>query len=341
MNKISLDEGIHDDICKHRYDLPPSEEGLIHAVLPDEVFKKILSYLNNKEILSADLVSHFWNKNLMDVVQGETFSSRKKFVDFLVENLVDPARKKELLDLREDRGILKLGSYRDIKLSTESSVEAIIKTLKGLNKTELNSLRKMYKVKAGPVFDNLLAVADLYKDLDQASVAEDRLCRVDRLQRISMLFLVYRKIDKAVEVANMMPDDYEKALTIQGVSDALMQLGRVEKAIAVAHTIQKEYIRTETLEQITITLFKRGLVHRASEVAKMIPNYLDRSHMQARLAKLLIKSGKLEEASSIAKDIEDPYYRNKLLKELLSCHDAALNFTSGNRIPVGNQKRAI
>jgi hypothetical protein len=175
MNNINNCESIGEDICKNKYDVPSLEEGLIDKMLPIEVFQKILFYLSGKEVLSTDLVSHYWNKNSIDMTQQADFFFRMDFVDFIIENLKEDSLKNEFLELKADRSIFKLNSLREIKLSTESSVEVIAKILTGLNEVKLTGLKKLYKYKACPIFDNLLGVVELYKDFCKVYEKEVRL----------------------------------------------------------------------------------------------------------------------------------------------------------------------
>lgn len=309
MNSISQSDNTPVDFNMHKY----VEEGVI-SMIPTEVFKQILSYLNNKEILSANLVSHFWNKTSLDVVKMDEYSCRNDFIDFLIENIKDANREKELTSIKDDSNIFTMKNLKAVKLSSETSVELITRILSGVNDTKLNDLRRLCRMRTRSIFNNLLAVADLYKDLDRVKEVSDRLCKVDKLQRVSMLLTAYRKIDKAVAVAYIIPDDCERSLTIQGISEALMQFGKIEKAIYVASLIPKDYIRAETYDKLILLLFKRGAVKRAVEVAKLMPDYVYQSHALSKIAELLIAEGKQEEATDLTTGITHSYVRASTLK---------------------------
>ncbi len=273
---------IENDIYSHKYEIPLGDNR-IHDMLPREVFRKILSYLNYKEVLTADLVSHFWNESLVDVVQVETFNDQKKFVEFLVENIKDESKRNELSHFREDRNVFNLNSLKEIKASVIASKEEIVKILGRLKRDETKELRKLYKARSARNFDHLLAITELHSDLEDTQAIDDSFCKGDQLQRLSMLFTVYHQYDKAVEVANIIPDEKERALTIQGISDALMQYGKMEKSLVVANQIKKEYIRSESLERLAVSLSRRGLFKRAKEVVEMIPKQSPRHDTALKL----------------------------------------------------------
>lgn len=279
------------------------EDGL--KKLPSEVFKKILSYLNETELTSVDLVSHYWNKNISDIVRLDAFSNRNQFINFVLEHLENA----ELEGIKNDRTLLSLRSLKEVKLAVESSVECVTKILSCLDKTELKNLKKLCKIKVGKDFDNLLTIAELYKDLDWVNESDDRLYKVHKLQRIAMLLTVYRRNEKAVEVASEIPDNYEKALTIQGISDAMMQRGKLEKAIEIAEKIQVDYIRFESLDKISMLLLRKGSIERAIEVAKMMPDHLYTSRTLSRVGDYLLKEGKIVRAIDIYKGLVDRFYR--------------------------------
>ena len=341
MNKINHFEASDVEVGRYQHEVSPGEDGLIDRMLPVEVFQKILFYLDKGDIASTDLVSHYWSKNAIEVAKHVDFFSRVDFVDFLVVNLKESSQK--LLDIQRDKSIFKSASLRDVTLSTERSHEEISQVLSELNEIELMNLRKLYKFKSDPVFDHLIAVAELYKQFSRLHLKEERLGKVKRLQKISMRLIVYRKIDQAIEVASVIPDDLQKALTLQGISDALIQFGKMEKAITVARKIAKDYVQTETFEKICFALLDSGRLERSLEVARMILNYLDQSSVLIKMAEQLMNLGDIQNALKVAHCIPGFYYRKNILERiaLLSCHDSKLEFISRDGIPICDQKRAV
>ena len=71
--------------CK--YYLTPDEEGFVNKKLPHELFKNILSYLNQKDMQSTVTVCKLWSRLTVETAKYHESDLIRDFSVFLAKNL--------------------------------------------------------------------------------------------------------------------------------------------------------------------------------------------------------------------------------------------------------------
>lgn len=115
---------------------PPQQQNLINEVLPEDLFRKIFSYLQPANWKSARKVCHFWN----DIITGSILLEKlTHYRNFLCE--VVPFYKKDLLkiDLKQNISEKKFTDQKIIETFNKKIAEIITDPL------ERSKLRSKYR----------------------------------------------------------------------------------------------------------------------------------------------------------------------------------------------------
>ena len=166
-------------IEKHHYEdnkLLTQEQELIHQKLPLELFEKILSYLDPKDIQSTCLVSRFWRVLSINALKHKISSQIIQFVNFLGVNINQksyPTQREELLKIIDENAILNSDNLGQIKSAALATREKTLNALKYLEDADLKNLETLATNEIKPVlFENIFNWAKIYQKFEK-DIAQD------------------------------------------------------------------------------------------------------------------------------------------------------------------------
>ncbi|GAB4190630.1 MAG: hypothetical protein Tsb0015_12050 [Simkaniaceae bacterium] len=285
------------------------EEGLIDKKLPSDVFKVVMSYLDNKSLQQASSVNRFWNSTAIDTAKHEV----KVFTKFLKESNLHISQ--SCVD--SDKKISEASNLIQIKSSIYEYREKILNLLKDLDEDTLKSLEESSKDHPQPrFFQNIFQLAGIYKKIDNAGQILNDVERWLALRNISVDLVQNGDIKKAIEVANMMPDDIIRGLALRKISKALAQNGDIKKAIEVASMRPDDRGRGITLQGISEHLMQNGKIEKAIEVANKISNDIRRGITLQSISEHLVQNSDIKKAIEVANLIPDDIIRERALMYL-------------------------
>lgn len=258
----------------HQFNLPLQEDGLTINHLPVEIFIKIFSSLDDKDIQRASLATHSWNVIAVDTVARNEFSKVKKFADFLSKSMPENSSEatEQLFAIGSDRKILNSISIMQVKSSINVLHDQILKILINLNENDLNNLEELSKNEPKPKsYEHIFALAKIYKKLEEADQLEEFEKNI-ALKEIPKQLASYGRVDKALEVAAMMTNKFTQSLALKEISAVLIENGNFDKAEEVAKTIKTELTKDVAFRDLAAALTRSGNFQRATDVSNMIEN---------------------------------------------------------------------
>lgn len=316
MNKLDLVgcEGYKD------YNLPSEEEGLINKMLPLEIFKHVLSYLDNRNIQQASFINHFWNATTIDTAKRQEFSKIISFAKFLGENLYQESyasQKEWFFSIAKDTKILNSINLLQVKSSIDGFKENFANIFKDLTNEDLNHLETLAKNETTPKsFENVFDLGRVYKKIDKAKQLTDKGNKSVALLNISRTLTQSGNIDKAIEIANMIPNNREKFFALLDISMALIKSGNIDKAIEVANMIPNNRDKSFALLDISRALTQNGNIDNAIKAANMIPDNMEKFLALRDISKALTQSDNIDKAIEVAKMIPDDRDKSFVLLDI-------------------------
>lgn len=274
------------EICR-RYYLPPKDEGLINKTLPVEVFRMILSYVDDREMQTANTVNSTWCKESVISARCTEFLKIDNFLNFLYDHIqkeIYPIQSKNLLRIETD--LKDSINLRQVKSSILKLKIDIVTILKDLKEEDLNRLESLFIHEPSPkFFENLFALTRIYKETDEA---------------------------------NQLPPK-ERSFAIEKISYKLIDCGEIDKAIEIALTITEDLPKEYALRKICISLTnrhhhdKKGRVrnlNRAIKIAKLIPDAITEDIVISLISEKFMFNGCTIKAIKVANKIGDEQIRN-------------------------------
>ena len=276
-------------VNKHyKYEKAPKRKNLIGNTLPAEMFRFILSTIDDdKDKQACTLVSRSWAREVISIEETKLNQTIDKgeFIDFLISCL-------EQLNIK-GRYDIEIARFKSLQEKLEKS------QIPQENVEFPMSLNKFRK----PIFDFREELLDILKDIDSNDVKylEDSV----KTQTQKDLFLCkdfFKLVFFYVEFQTRRRSGKKKSIGLLEILhfleefvDNLVSIGHFNKAIEI---VKKYYSfnsksRNEAFKKIVKDLFEKGHFNKAIEIAKEMQDF-------RILTEALVRAGKMEEAIEVA-----------------------------------------
>ncbi len=302
--------------------------------LPPELVGMIFAGLDNFEIQNAVLVS----RDMRDIVLQATSTNEVISVGSFVESLVQgvdekifPEQKSLLLKILSQKPPLNLSNLIILKEYALEVKKQLVDVMKRLDLETLARLESR-SVRTPRFMEDLFPLAGIEQRLcslppgdggaeiwiglcaDLASLGYvDRVVewvvklpqgeQDDSLINIFFVLVDRQEVDRAVELAVMVPQLDLQLSALRNLATILADRGRVDKAIEVAMCISHLGIRLNTLENVSSVLAGQGLIEEAFELALGITDEWVKGSALATISRGLASDGDAESAVEVAVNI--------------------------------------
>jgi hypothetical protein len=279
-----------------------------------ELLEKTLSYLDNVDKQSAKAVSRSWNMTLVNCARHEEYFRIRDLARLLGKNLQEShaSQKKDLFYIEGDDSILKSITLSEVYLSLNKLKGEIIKVLTKLDK---NSLENLLIFEGEHVlFKNIIQLALIYKQLDEARTQVDEARTQECISKISKALAKHGDIGKATEAANMILDEIKRGFVLGHIHEEFS----IDRAIRVANRIpdfayhKREIAFGSIVSRIlknTGSYDKVKFRDEALHVANGIPNdkegHAIKMHIFKVITEVLAESGEIDAAVRVVSSISD------------------------------------
>lgn len=248
-----------------------SKEILKNEILPLEIFKKILSFLDDADMEQAALVNHFWMECVVSVAKSEEFSKISQLAEFIGKPL-------------EKKAMEEAVNLLQVKSSILNYKEDILMALKNLDEYDLKKTGKIFRDRI-KFFENIFSLASLYKKLDDTSQVPDVCVREYVFVNISERLVEEGCIDKAIAVIEQITDRLTRKSAFRNIFKKLIQSDNIAKAISAVNRMPNGIKKNFIYRYIIDLLIERGNMQRVIEVANMIADTEARAEL-LQLARL-------------------------------------------------------
>ena len=271
-----------------------------------EIWFKIMSHLQPKDIKSATCVSAEWCNECSDYADYIEVSAPGKYIKLLASNLDEhcSVQKQELLDLREAVvNYIEHGSkfVSDIQECFMLARGRIYNILRSLDEGDALLLKERLANEHVPLcFDGLLKCAGIDKEIEKANgLAEDQK-KYRKLQTLCSNLTNIGDFEGAIEIAESLPEGDYKYLALQLICRKLAEIGNFTRAIEMAESLPPSYYQDMAYQSISTNLILHNKIEEAEGFAmKMSDDPERKSRTLFNVAFNYIQAGKWEKAKIV------------------------------------------
>lgn len=296
------------------------EEKQINEVLPIELLEKILSFLTYENAQSAIIVNHFWRVVTLDAIKHKELHVIKVFTDFLRTDLPKEnyeTQKVKLLNIFKETNFFCSKNLNEIKSSIYRLKEYVINILKDIEEIDLDNLENSSRDILKPEsFEKIFNLARIYRKLDIAHkiTIEDK--RDDALGDIAVE-LVKIDLEKAIEAAHAISDEYIKNHVFSDLCMTLAENGDVNGCLRVAHSLPECVTQKHLFKEIISTLMERGHYEDVVSLTNAMPSDdQDTISNLQEISNELARKGYLEKAKEVANKITNQFMKMQILNRI-------------------------
>lgn len=238
---------------------PQEDVGPIEQTVPIEIIKKILFFLGDRTLQSAGIVCRRWSQATVAAAAEKKDYSLKIFTKFLTSNLnknLYGNQIEKLNHMDRDTTLFASDNLIQVKSSFLMLREKYINILKDVEKADLQ--RSDQIAQRLPVDESVTVsymeifyLATLYRKIDQANAEPVEIIKNALLASCSASLVVFRQIDKAIEVVKTIPDGSRgKSSSLKLICNGLILRGQFNKAIEVANMVPEKQEKEAILKKI-------------------------------------------------------------------------------------------
>ncbi len=294
--------------------------------------QKLANSLENEDLkigalgeIAISLAEAGKTQEALQIIQAlpEEFNSKMRILGTVASSLATQGEIESALEISQSLD----PSKQAVLLAETGALEdafQLAESLKEVEKTETLGSMAIALAKGGEFDQGIELAKSLPKSSFQGFV----------LLRIVNSLTEAEQWTKALEVAQLIQDDYSKEDTLTDVpsgigsfatrNEAFFQIamdlkeaGKLDQALQVARSIDDESdnyhrYRSSALESIAVEYAIAGKFDKALEITRSTEGKYDDAQVAVELAKL----GKLDEATEFAESIEDPFYKLSILSEI-------------------------
>jgi hypothetical protein len=216
------------------------EESLIHKKLPADLFKFILSFLDN-DLNSIARVSKLWYKTiLITLVDKETYLI--KYIIKLINGKLEPTLNTQLKLISDRCDQNKIFNYINRLQFKSSMMELkvhILNVLKELKKEDLEKFEKLMPQHTPSVFDSIFRLAKIYQEIDAAEKMSNARQKLATFQSICKKLVRENEMDHALEIVGKFDDNNDKLNTLHDLHHELLKQNKINKIVKISNMMDQ------------------------------------------------------------------------------------------------------
>ena len=307
------------------------------GLLPQELFDEIFSYLGKNDMQAAACVNRSLRGRIQEVANYNELASIKKFILVLIQKLnaeIFAVQRGLLVGISQN---ITFQEFKILRLLKEYILQVkvqLIEVIKTLDEETSNDLKPHLQF---PHFmENIFELAKFERRIDVANLLPNVFLRAHSLENISLSLAYAGNIDRAIIVAQSIPREFNGESSLVDISLSLIRAGNIDGAIIVAQSIASEFVRRRSLGNISKALAHAGNIDRAIIVAQSILDEIVGNRALGDISRALIQAGNIDGAIHVAQSIPDEHQRRDALnisRDLTQIDNLEREISVGRSIP--------
>lgn len=243
-------------------------------LLPPEIFKHILAYLQPKQMNRASLVSRDWHTIIIASILKLELYAFDDLKNFLIQHLQAEQQQdiEDVSNLRNEKIILNSSSLGQFKLDNIELLNKTVNIIKKLSEDKLINLNQLYKKRSVLFFPNLFAIAKIYRKIEERKNTLLLSKRIGFLREMGgKLIKKGWPLNQVLELIDTIEEEKEKREAYQDICYLLTKAGQVHAALKVVNRLLNLQEKTALLQMICQQLIEKDFNKKALEIARIIP----------------------------------------------------------------------
>jgi hypothetical protein len=273
------------------------------GVLPSDIFRTIISFLNPGDKQVVTQINKYWERVTIDTGREQELTKLQELVRVFKTDLSSEQENQLDSIIGRLRVINGFPNLSQLKNSLIRIIEELADVLEELPDERLEVLKALAKTKNLNNVEYFCFLLDLRREIQLINRKPSASSKSKALMEICNKLLACGNINRAIKVANTIPDDLRKSCVLREICDKLLELKQIDRAREIVNTIPHRDLQSISLGRICNKFLELQNINGAIAIVNEISNEGVKSNCFRDISYEFLELQNIDEAIATAYEI--------------------------------------